>query len=215
MSALIDLTNKSFGAWTVICRGPTTTHIQWWCQCMRCGTIHLVLGMHLRRGSSRSCGCANRDRMRQGLLRNFIHGMTGTTEYTIWLHMKQRCLNPKAPDYHNYGGRGITICPRWQDSFEAFFADMGPRPSPQYTMERVRNMDGYSPDNCVWGTAVDQGRNRRTNHMLTLHGDTLCITEWAHRTGIHKATLRSRKLRQWSDEEALTTPVRGHNTLSL
>jgi len=209
MRPLIDLTDTTCGKWTVLGRGPSTSYKQsrWWCRCGLCGTTKLVLGLHLRRRTSQSCGCATRDRMKRGELRNFTHGRSETTEYTIWVDMKQRCLNPKAPDYRNYGGRGITICPAWQDSFEAFLADMGVRPSPQHTLERVQNMDGYRADNCIWATATHQGRNRRTNHMLTLHGDTLCIKEWTEITGIHKATIASRKRAKWSDEEALTTPV--------
>jgi hypothetical protein len=134
--------------------------------------------------------------------------MTETPEYEIWCGIKKRCSNPQTLAYKNYGGRGITICERWQDSFEAFFADMGPRPSPQHSIERKNNALGYSPNNCIWATATIQGRNKRTNRLLTLHGQTFCLQEWAERTGLSHNTILRRKLLGWSDEKALTTPVR-------
>lgn len=83
-----------------------------------------------------------------------------TPEYGVWAKMRRRCSNPACEDWENYGGRGIDVCPQWED-FATFLSDMGPRPSPQHTIERVNNERGYSPDNCVWATRAVQNKNRR------------------------------------------------------
>jgi hypothetical protein len=92
--------------------------------------------------------------------RSIKHGMEGTREYRCWAHMKERCMNPKHKQYSDYGGRGITVCLEWQQSFEAFYADMGPMPS-NLTLERLNNDKGYLKENCAWATRKQQAQNRR------------------------------------------------------
>lgn len=92
---------------------------------------------------------------------NIKHGLRQAPEYENWHNMKQRCLNPNFPGYHNYGGRGITICQRWIESFINFYNDMGKRPTPEHSVERIDNNRGYYPDNCKWGTKLEQIVNRR------------------------------------------------------
>lgn len=89
------------------------------------------------------------------------HGLTGTMAYQSWIGMRQRCHNPNAWNYGNYGGRGIQVCERWLESFENFFADMGERPSKQHSLGRINNDGGYSPDNCRWETRAQQVKNKR------------------------------------------------------
>ena len=139
------------------------------------------------------------------------HGLRNTSENSAWSAMNDRCYNPKNPNYKYYGGRGITVCDRWQRSFLSFYEDMGKRPSNLYSLERLDNTLGYSPYNCVWATAKTQSRNKRSNIMLTHEGKTMCLMDWAIRLHIKPVTLYKRiSTLGWSDEKALTTPVRYH-----
>ena len=129
--------------------------------------------------------------------------------YVVWCGIVQRCENPAHAAYPRYGGRGITICTRWRRDFMAFYEDMGPRPTPGYSVDRIDNDGPYSPENCRWATAKEQNRNCRTNRMLTFQGETLCLAEWSERTGIKQTTLLQRLDRSgWSVERALTAPIR-------
>lgn len=94
------------------------------------------------------------------------HGMKGTTEYNLWRNIKERCHNKNHPRFSDYGGRGITVCDKWRDSFSAFFKDMGNRPE-NMTLERVNNDLGYSKENCVWATQTVQNRNQRNRRDNT------------------------------------------------
>ena len=127
-------------------------------------------------------------------------------EYMAWAQMKLRCLNPKSPKYPRYGGRGISVCSAWLE-FDAFIADMGARPSPDHSIDRIDNDGDYEPSNCRWATRTQQQRNREANRRLTHDGETATLAEWAERLGISTATLYSRVGRLgWSVEKALTTP---------
>jgi hypothetical protein len=202
----IDLTGQLFGRLTVLERGPNGYRgkAKWWCLCA-CGTKKLVLGVNLREKQIQSCGCLSQD-MRGQCHRT--HGMTHTTEYRIWSSMLTRCLNPQAKVYASYGGRGITVCERWRNSFEHFLLDVGMRPGPGYSLDRYPDNDGpYAPGNIRWATKVEQTRNTRRNHLITLAGTTRCLAEWLEVLGMLRSTYSRRRERGMSDEEALTTPV--------
>jgi len=99
------------------------------------------------------------------------------------------------------------MCQEWIDSFEAFYADMGPRPVGK-TIDRIDNNFGYSKENCRWVDWKTQQRNRRSNHLITFQGETKCLIEWAEQFGIRKDTLRRRiVIYKWTIDEALGTPV--------
>jgi hypothetical protein len=139
--------------------------------------------------------------------------MSKIPEYDIWISIKARCVARDRRTRRNYLDRGITVCQRWAESFETFLADMGPRPTPQHTIERRNGSLGYQPDNCCWATRLEQAHNMRTNRHLTHDGKTMTITEWARSLGTDCGTLSYRLRAGWSVEQALTTPVRHGNRI--
>jgi len=111
----------------------------------------------------------------------------------IWKGMIQRCTNPKRDAFIYYGGRGIEVCQRWLDSFENFLADVEPRPSPAHSIDRFPNPNGnYEPGNVRWATRAEQSRNKKNNHLMTLNGETHCLTEWAEVLGYSRGCLKER-----------------------
>lgn len=133
----------------------------WTCACL-CGRLTVAETSELRSGHTKSCGCLSRERTiaRSTTHGNCPRGVKRPTEYVIWSSMLSRCKNPKVRCYKNYGERGISVCERWE-KFENFLADMGGRPSKQFTLDRIDNERGYSPDNCRWATYSQQNKNRR------------------------------------------------------
>lgn len=206
----IDEAGKAYGRLTVIeCAGrDSKSRLLWRCYCDPklggCGNETIVRGVYLRRGETRSCGCLERDNR---LTSSVTHGHTvareRSPEYWTWIAMKARCLIESATGYKDYGGRGIRICERWVDSFAVFLADMGPKTSPKHSIERIDNNKGYEPGNCRWATRKEQNRNTRNNRMLTHEGVTMCLVDWANKTGINRTTIASRLKSGWSVKDAL------------
>ena len=130
-------------------------------------------------------------------------------EYYVWIGVKTRCLNKKEAGYKHYGGRGILICDRWKDSFDNFLHDMGKRPSPKHSIERLDVNGNYEPGNCVWATKSQQVLNTRANKRYTHDGITLTIIEWENRVGLSRNSLRVRVERGWSFEDAIRIPTGG------
>jgi hypothetical protein len=137
-----------------------------------------------------------------------FHGMHDVPEYPIWQAMVNRCTMPANPAYRHYGGRGITCCQRWLDSFQAFFQDMGKRPSLKHSIDRIDNDKGYEPGNVRWATRVQQARNTRRNVFLEWNGRRMTVVEWSNEVGLDRVTLWQRLFTLgWSVERALTTPA--------
>lgn len=155
---------------------------KWNCIC-DCGAMATVDGGHIKRGAVVSCGCRHEQVVSEGL-GNLKHGMRRTSEYGIWLGIKDRVLNPRHRKFADYGGRGIGISDDWRDDFMAFYRDMGPRPSPRHEVEREDNDLGYSKSNCVWATRKTQTRNRRNNVYVVWNGRRMCLAECAELLGI-------------------------------
>ena len=158
---LIDLTGQRFGRLVVQHRVGVTSPVRWRCVC-DCGGETTTQGGHLKNGNTVSCGCYIRELTSK---RSIKHGTHGTAEYKSWQQMKDRCLNPNSKNRVNYMDRGITVHPAWIDSFEAFFADVGPRPEGYKSLDRIDNDKGYEPGNVRWATPAMQARNRRLTNL--------------------------------------------------
>jgi len=171
----------------------------WRCRC-DCGNEPTVTQRNLTAGDTKSCGCIIGKHKR-------THGGTGTTEFRIWDSMRRRCSDPKHPSYPDYGGRGIRVCESWQD-FATFRQDMGLRPSPNHSIDRIDNDGPYAPDNCRWATMVDQSNNRRSSRILTVNGETLTMAQWERRTGLKPGTVFKRLAQGWPPEQAVTQAPR-------
>jgi hypothetical protein len=127
--------------------------------------------------------------------------------YRVWFQMTYRCSDPRSRDYNRYGGRGITVDPQWRGlaGFEQFVRDMGPRPSPKHTINRIDNDLGYSATNCRWATRACSARNRSTTHLIERDGKRLCMKDWAALLGVKWTTVQYR-LRNWGIERTFENP---------
>ena len=209
---VVVIPGQRYGRWTIleevgIRHKPSGEVVrQCLCQCS-CGNTKIVGLGCLRTGSVASCGCLRDEKIAAVGRRNTTHGKSHTPTHRAWSSMFQRCHNPNHKFYSYYGGRGIAICQRWQDSFESFLEDMGELPSPLHSLDRIDNDGDYCPSNCRWATQKEQRRNTRINIMLTYQGKTLCLGEWAEITGLNYYTLYSRVKSGWTDEDVLTKPI--------
>lgn len=194
MARAKNLAGMVFGRLTALREHGRNKHglAVWECAC-DCGNTHFVVGTNLTRGHVTSCG-------KHG------HRMSGTPIYRVWASMRRRCEDPAVKAYPAYGGRGIKVCDRWQ-SFEHFYADMGERPSPAHSLERLDNDGDYCPENCVWATREVQVRNKRSTRLIMANGETLHLAEWARRLGCGPAAILSRIGSGMSEADAVTKPV--------
>lgn len=173
----------------------------WLCQCA-CGKEKVVFGGNLNSGHTTSCGCL------KGLRK---HGDNKTThrtkEYNTWASMIQRCENPNAVEFHNYGGRGVNVCSKWRNSYAAFLKDVGRRPSDNHSLDRWPDKDGnYEPGNVRWATPMEQMRNTRRNVFIDVRGERLHLAEAARKYNVAPAKLGYRLRHGWSVEDAVFTP---------
>lgn len=187
----IDLTGHVYGQLEVLERAPNQGRkLVWRCRC-ECGEETLAMGGNLRSGHTRSCGCLHGER----------HGRSKTREWNAWVDIRKRCENANYKDYDRYGGRGITVCDRWQ-SFKGFFEDMGDCPA-SHTIERIDNDIGYGPDNCRWATRKEQANNRCSSRWVEFNGERKTLMQWAESTGIGRSTIAARLDSGRSASEAL------------
>ena len=163
----------------------------WLCRCS-CGREVEVQQSNLLDGHSTRCRSCSITRIKT------THGMVRTPEYRSWCSILERCLNPNTAGFERWGGRGIKVCKRWRSSFEAFYADMGPRPSPKHSIDRVNNDGHYTPKNSRWATAKTQTRNMRTSLIVTYMGRRQSLAAWCEELGLRYATVWARlRVRKW------------------
>ncbi len=190
--------------WEILSRAENSSDRKrrWLCRCS-CGAEKIVYEKCLLNGDSSSCGCfAIERRTKHGCA---VEGQK-SREYGIYYAMLQRCHNTNHSSYPQYGGAGISVCERWRESFENFLADMGVCPEKQ-TIERIDGKQGYGPNNCKWATYGEQARNKSTNIIVDVHGEKMCITDWAKKIGMAVPTIMYR-WRKWKDVDRVeNTPL--------
>jgi len=192
-----DLTGHRFHRLVVLGRAeptPGNRGARWRCKC-DCGAETISRSDALKNGRSKSCGCHRAEMGGKHVVSmNTTHGSYGTPEYRVWRGMKDRCFNPNSASYADYGGRGITVCDKWVNSFQAFLADMGPRPDGA-SIDRIDNNKGYESGNCRWADRITQARNKRNNSLIEHEGETRTLSEWAERAGMPAWKLSQRLYR--------------------
>jgi len=180
-----------FGRLTVVKPfGKKGDYLTWWCKC-ECGVEKEIVGVALKKGNVKSCGCLLSEMSRN---RQLTHGLSRTTEHNIWVGMIKRCYNISNINYCNYGGRGITVCDRWMEKGKGvsnFVFDMGMRPSNLYTLDRIDNNGNYEPSNCRWATRATQKRNTSYNLWYEYNGIRMVVTDWELLWGIHKNSIQT------------------------
>ena len=190
MPKKIDMTGARYGRLTVIKEnGRKHGRVLWLCQC-DCGNTITTDGIYLRQGDTKSCGCYQRDIAK---LVNSTHRSQKTRVYNSWRGMKDRCYNEKHSSYADYGGRGITVCEEWRNSFESFrdwaYANGY---NDDLTIDRIDPNGNYEPSNCRWATKTQQARNTRRCKKIEFNGETHNLSEWAQLIGVSYRTLYHR-----------------------
>lgn len=192
MNRLINLTGMRFGRLVVLNKSRQTKKDgkpMWDCLC-DCGKFKTARGATLRNGRTTSCGCYATEVRRETQKQNFYrHGKSTDMAYGSWAGMMHRCYDPENSAWPYYGARGIKVCGRWRDSFDAFLEDMGPRPSRKHTIDRVNNDGDYTPGNCRWATKRQQAQNRSNNVLIKWDDEVHCASEWARREGVKRTEI--------------------------
>jgi hypothetical protein len=207
MPAHVDISGRRFGRLTalqLVAKGSKKPYRnQRWLFLCDCGNETEAVKNDVVSGHTQSCGCLHTEITRQMGKQNAVHGHArrgkASSEYATWVTMRARCENPNVRGYQNWGGRGIRVCPRWND-FEAFFSDMGLKPSPDHEIDRIDNDGNYEPSNCRWATPIEQANNMRSNRRITIGGREATIAEHARESNIDPDKLRNRIDRGWSPE---------------
>lgn len=207
MGKSLDLTGQRFGRLVALKKSERTDARRntWWiCQC-DCGKIAEVRTVCLRRGTTKSCGCYNSEKAREhGKQMMTKHGWYGTRVYHIWHSIVDRCSNPKCPQYHNYGGRGIKMCDEWRQHPELFCEwAMANGYADNLSIDRIDANGNYEPSNCRWITMAEQQTNKRNNVLITYEDETHCVAEWARLLGVHQFNIYNRIYAGWTNPKEI------------
>lgn len=181
----------------------------WRCQC-DCGNTALVASGNLSPKRQSSCGCLRREMQSSPNWKpNIKHGLNGSPEHRAWRSIKGHCYDPNNSQFKHYGGRGITVCDEWLNSVEAFYAAVGPRPSPQHSIDRKNVNGNYEPGNVRWATKIEQANNKRCNRIVVYEGREMTFADALREAGgvVAYNTAHMRIQSGWSVERAVTTPA--------
>ncbi len=205
MRKTLELAGNKYGRLKAIRSVGSNKHnqVQWECTC-ECGNTVNVVGSKLVSGYTRSCGCLQKDTMREAQTK---HGLRNTNEYNSWCHIKRRCYDTFHTRYPDYGGRGITMCDEWRKSFKAFYDDMGPKPSPIHSVERRDNDKGYCKENCYWATPTEQNNNTRSNIFFEYNGVSRTLAAWCRELNLNYSSVHGRLRKGFSFEDAINFKV--------
>jgi hypothetical protein len=202
---LVVVKGTIFGRLTVQGEGPPASDKRRRLNCLcSCGNSVAVRLVNLRSGRATSCGCYQREGVAR---RSTTHGRKGTPEFSAWVEMRRRCRDVNRNTADSYIIRGITVCAEWEHSFERFFADVGPRPSPEHSIDRIDNDGNYEPNNVQWALPKQQARNRRSNRIIKVNGVAKTVAGWSEDSGISEATIRYRLNRGWDAKDAVSIPT--------
>jgi hypothetical protein len=205
-----DISGHRFGRLLVLKRAPasSTKSAYWFCRC-DCGRKISARSGHLTRGDIQSCGCLQLETSRDTLAANRMkHGMASTPEYKAWQAMKSRCTNPKNTAFPYYGGRGIKVCAAWLTDVTAFWADMGRKPSPSHSLDRIDPDGDYEPGNCRWSDKPQQANNTRRTRYVTYRGRKMPISDAARLAGVVSPKVALERIRNgWNAREAVERPL--------
>ena len=206
MSKRYNFIGEMFGDSVVIskCDEKVGREIAWNLKC-GCGNVYQAVTGKLNSNRARQCKeCSLKIAATAGIKHGYSPRSGSTPEYKSWEEMRQRCYNKNTAHYHRYGGRGISVCARW-DKFEDFLVDMGNKPTHKHSIDRINNDGNYEPGNCRWATQLEQMQNISTNLNIHIHGEKLSLGAAARKYNIHSTTIKDRIFRQgMTPEEAVT-----------
>ncbi len=176
------MAGRRYSSVTALCRvGTCSSRDAKWRFSCDCGQQFETSGYAVRSGRVTSCPKCS---LKRSAIATTKHGKTNSPEFRTWTDIQTRCHNERSASHADYGGRGIVVCGRWRASFEDFLADMGPRPTPQHSIERIENDGNYEPGNCRWATRKEQANNKRNNLRIEIDGETKTLAQWADELGV-------------------------------
>lgn len=207
-----DLTGQTFGALTVIGPAHTDGRKRFWRLRCLCGAEVVKVPGDLRKLRMANCGCMTKALQSRATR---THGMSRHPAYFVWRSMVDRCRLPTHQAWRNYGGRGITVCAAWAESFEAFWLDMGATYRPGLELDRVDNDSGYRPGNCRWTERRTQANNRRGNVKINTPRGVLGVAEASREFGIGVTTILYRIANGWPEDRLLIKPHPANRGFSI
>lgn len=212
MAATTKLIGMVFGRLTVVQRVENNKRgeARWQCQCS-CGGKVVALSYSLTSGHTQSCGCLQRERTSAAAkISSRTHGESKCPEWISWHSMRARCQYPTSINFERYGGRGVRVCDRWE-KYENFLADMGRKPSPSHTLDRIDPDGDYEPSNCRWASKIEQANNRRDNAIVVIDGRRETLRNAVRAAGsVVSITSAVRRIKRgWSHLDAVSIPARG------